>query len=133
MEKIDNADMSVGQRIKEARKEAGLTQAELCAKVGMNQSTLSELERGDSRSTSFVASLAAALRVSPLWLETGRGPKHSTPGDQPQSPSDLDDALALLHAYRALPPEGRSSLTNHAKALVAAFGAAARYTSNNQS
>lgn len=37
---------SLGQAVRHFRKEAGLTQAELAAKVGMRQSHLSELESG---------------------------------------------------------------------------------------
>lgn len=65
--------MSIGSRIKEARKAAKLTQKELAKKVGMAQASLSELETGESQSTTLVASLAAALGVSALWLETGKG------------------------------------------------------------
>jgi phage repressor protein C with HTH and peptisase S24 domain len=69
----DNIGMSIGSRIKEARKAAKLTQKELATKVGMAQASLSELETGESQSTTLVASLAAALGVSALWLETGKG------------------------------------------------------------
>jgi phage repressor protein C with HTH and peptisase S24 domain len=69
----DNIGMSIGSRIKEARKAAKLTQKELAKKVGMAQASLSELETGESQSTTLVASLAAALGVSALWLETGKG------------------------------------------------------------
>ena len=50
-----------------------MTQKELAAKVGIKQPTLSELETGESAGTTNVASLAAALGVSALWLETGKG------------------------------------------------------------
>lgn len=68
--------MSIGTRIKEARRDKKLTQKQLADKVGIKQPTLSELENGDSAGTTMVASFAAALGVSALWLETGKGDKH---------------------------------------------------------
>ncbi len=62
-----------GKRLKEARKNAGLTQAQLAKKVGIGQSTVAELERTASGS-SHVAGIAAACNVSPMWLATGDGP-----------------------------------------------------------
>ena len=69
----DNIGMSIGLRVKQARKAAQMTQVELARRSGLKQSTISDLEVGKSQGTTFVASLAAAMGVSPLWLETGRG------------------------------------------------------------
>jgi transcriptional regulator with XRE-family HTH domain len=46
--------------IREARREAGVTQAELAARLGTTQSAIARLERPDSNPT--VATLDAALR-----------------------------------------------------------------------
>ena len=70
----DNTGMSIGSRVKQARKAAKMTQAELAARTGLNQSTISDLEVGKSHGTTYVASLASAMGVSPLWVETGKGP-----------------------------------------------------------
>lgn len=69
----DNIGMSIGTRTKQARKAAKMTQAELASRSGLKQSTISDLEVGKSQGTTYLASLAAALGVSALWLETGRG------------------------------------------------------------
>lgn len=69
----DNIGMSIGSRIREARRAAKLTQKALAQKVGMAQASLSELETGESQGTTMVASFAAALGVNALWLETGKG------------------------------------------------------------
>jgi len=50
-----------------------MTQKELAKKVGLAQASLSELETGESQGTTMIASFAAALGVSALWLETGKG------------------------------------------------------------
>lgn len=65
--------MSIGTRIKEARRAAKMTQKELAAKVGVKQATISELETGESSGTTLIASFASALNVNALWLETGKG------------------------------------------------------------
>jgi len=61
--------MYIGKRVNQARKRAGLTQKELAEKVGIRQSTLSELEQGKSRSTTHLASIARACGVSVQYLE----------------------------------------------------------------
>ncbi|WP_332848689.1 helix-turn-helix domain-containing protein [Massilia sp. S19_KUP03_FR1] len=65
--------MSIGQRIKESRRAQRLSQSELAQKVGLTQATLSDLENDKSKGTARIASIATALKVRPLWLETGRG------------------------------------------------------------
>ncbi len=79
--------MSIGTRIKEARRDKKLTQKQLADKVGIKQPTLSELENGDSAGTTMIASFAAALGVNALWLETGKGEKHS--------PQELKKVIAV--------------------------------------
>lgn len=50
----------------------------------MTQGTLSELETGESKSSTLLPSMAAALGVSALWLETGKGSMF--PGDAEEVP-----------------------------------------------
>jgi phage repressor protein C with HTH and peptisase S24 domain len=69
----NNIEMSIGARVKQARKAAKMTQGELGDRSGLKQSTISDLEVGKSQGTTYIASLAAALGVNALWLETGRG------------------------------------------------------------
>ena len=61
-----------GRRLRQARELAGLSQQELCRRVGIAQSTLAAAEsRGEgSRKTT---QLALALNVDPQWLATGEG------------------------------------------------------------
>ena len=69
----NNTAMTIGQRLKQVRKQLKLTQIELAARVGLKQSTLSDLELGKSAGTTNLAVVAHALGVNALWLETGRG------------------------------------------------------------
>lgn len=56
------------------RKELKMKQHVLCAKVGIKQPTLSELENGDSAGSAFLPEIAAALGVNALWLQKEIGP-----------------------------------------------------------
>lgn len=69
------ATTTISQRIKKARREAGITQPELALKIGgkMTQQTLSKLERGLIEHSKYLTDIALALDVSPFWLETGKG------------------------------------------------------------
>lgn len=65
--------MEFKDRLKKARKLAGLNQAELAKRIGVQQTSISDLERGKSKSTSFSTQIAHELGVSALWLATGKG------------------------------------------------------------
>lgn len=70
---IDGPSATVGERLLLARKWAGLTQAKLAKKVGMDQAAVSQLETGESLRTTYVAELAIACGVSTDWLALGQG------------------------------------------------------------
>jgi transcriptional regulator with XRE-family HTH domain len=91
----DNTDMTIGDRLKEARKDAKLTQIDLAKRSGVKQSTISDLEVGNTRGTTNIAQLASVLSVSALWLETGRGDK---------SPKSVQPEIALAPAQAQAEP-----------------------------
>lgn len=64
---------SIGQRVKLVRTRLGMTQGELAEKTGEKQPNISKLERGDIQTTTAIARIADALRVSARWLELGEG------------------------------------------------------------
>ncbi len=105
--------MSIGTRIREARKSVKMTQAQLAKKVGMSQGTLSELETGESDGTTLIGSIAAALGVNALWLETGRGlagPEATSDAEdvrQAEMILAFKDETALLDFYRRTDDRGR--------------------------
>ena len=65
--------MELKDRLRQARKHAGLTQTQLAAAVGITQTSITDLERGKSQSTGYIAQIAKACRVSALWLASGEG------------------------------------------------------------
>ncbi len=89
---------SIGQRVKAARKYAGLTQAQLALKAKMDQTTISKLEKDHNSKSAFCVRIAIACGVSPVWLETGQGdmlPKESSPQ------ADAGSHVAPLHVHEA--------------------------------
>lgn len=66
-------EMNYSERIRAARKHAGLTQSELARLVGIDQTSISNLERGKSQGSSHTASIARVCGVSAIWLEAGLG------------------------------------------------------------
>ncbi|MBF0420232.1 MAG: helix-turn-helix domain-containing protein [Magnetococcales bacterium] len=66
-------DNAFGERIKQARKHAGLTQKELADKTGISQTAVHKLECGRSASSRRSVSIALTCGVDPIWLDTGLG------------------------------------------------------------
>ena len=64
---------TLGKRLKLARKEKGLTQAELQKMSGVSQQMISLIESEKVESTTEVFNLSEALDVNPKWLATGNG------------------------------------------------------------
>lgn len=73
-------EKTLGKRLADARRQAGLTQEELCQQTGLSYSTLAKIERGAIKSPSVftVASIAEATGTSIeqlLGLKTGSASK----------------------------------------------------------
>ena len=62
----------LGQRLKESRKRARLTQSAVADAVGISQSTYQELESGKSKKSAHLTEIAVVLGVDPTWLATGQ-------------------------------------------------------------
>ncbi|WP_409327441.1 helix-turn-helix domain-containing protein [Variovorax atrisoli] len=67
--------MSIGSRIGEQRCEIGWSQVRLADEAGVKQSAIGNIESGLRQRPRELVSIARALRVSPEWLETGKGPE----------------------------------------------------------
>lgn len=65
---LDDIIMSVGDRIAERLHALKLSQSELARRVGLRQSTLSALIRGESRSSAHLHKIASALSTSVQFL-----------------------------------------------------------------
>lgn len=92
-----------GQRLKEARTEAGITQPQLAKLVGIAQPTISNIESGRNQGSGEVTALARALGVFPDWLAEGRGPKRKGGGEPDGLPPGLIP-IAVWEHEGELPP-----------------------------
>src|SRR3989338_6170114 len=63
---MDSSEVGLGQRLQMARKNAGVTQQELCQKAGLSYSTLAKIERGAIKSPSIftIEQIARVLNSS---------------------------------------------------------------------
>ena len=69
----DNQRMEFKDRLKQARKRLKMSQTSLAEAVGLDQTSISDLERGKSQTTGYTAQIAHVLGVSSRWLATGMG------------------------------------------------------------
>jgi transcriptional regulator with XRE-family HTH domain len=62
---------AIGTRVRNLRKSKKLTQPQLASQIGIDQSTLSDIERGASIRADVLLRLASVLGVSPEFIVTG--------------------------------------------------------------
>ncbi|GAA79262.1 MULTISPECIES: LexA family transcriptional regulator [unclassified Pseudoalteromonas] len=65
--------MSIGNRIKERRKELKLTQVKLSEMIGIAQQSLQKIENGTTKNPRNIQALAEALECPPEFLQFGIG------------------------------------------------------------
>lgn len=64
---------NLGDRVKKARKHAGLTQIQLAKKVGTSQGAISDIENGRNKESSNLFDIAIITGVNPNWLIKNQG------------------------------------------------------------
>ena len=101
--------VAVGSRLRQLRKERNLTQAELARQIGIQQSDLSRMEKGEYRVS--LDNLFKILAIFDLDLADffGDGAKTSEQVQQPLSRADMK----TLHLLRELSPEGRAEVQEY--------------------
>lgn len=71
--------MTIGSRLKKIRLDTGLTQTEFGAKIGLEQRTLSNYERGvDSPGVARLYLIAERFNINPEWLINGEGEQYKS-------------------------------------------------------
>lgn len=90
--------MNIGDRVRRARKKAGLTQKQLGDAVGVRQATISDLEKGESRSSSYLVQISRVCDVNADWLATGKG-------DMDQKGAEISEHPAFKESNVAPPPK----------------------------
>jgi transcriptional regulator with XRE-family HTH domain len=97
---------AIGSRLRELRNERGLTQAELARQIGIQQSDLSRMEKGEYRVS--LDNLFKILGVFDLDLADFFGDQ-SEKTELERQPLSRQD-MKILHLLRELSPEGRAEV-----------------------
>jgi transcriptional regulator with XRE-family HTH domain len=97
---------AIGSRLRRLRKERGLTQADLARQIGIQQSDLSRMEKGEYRVS--LDNLFKILGVFDLDLANFFGEREVT-SEQERQPLSRQD-MKILHLLRELSPEGRAEV-----------------------
>ena len=103
--------LTTGEKIKQLRKQLGMTQEELGAKIGVQKAAINKYETGivADLKKSTLSSLAHALNVSPIDL--------LSPDDDLSQDEDF-----LLTTFRSLPGPGKEYLLQQAQIAKITFG-----------
>ena len=106
--------MTVGQRLKWMLEHRAVKQLHLAHKLGIMQSTISNIVTDSSRKPSAptLMMLAHELQCNPSWLLDGAGNPFSW------APVTSDDQVELLNAWKAMTPGSRALVLATARALV---------------
>ena len=100
---------SIGTKLRRLRKERGLTQAGLARQIGIQQSDLSRMEKGEYRVSldNLVKLLGAfSVQMSEFFAET-------TPRPQPMRRPLSHDDMQMLHLMRQLSDSGRREVQEY--------------------
>jgi transcriptional regulator with XRE-family HTH domain len=101
------------ERIIAVRKAFNLKQLQFAQRLGIKQSTLSNIETGQNGvSDANVRLICITFNVNETWLRSGEGPMFSD-----GAPGSLDEA-ELLDIFRKLLPPTRNVIMNHVKDLL---------------
>ena len=97
--------MTVGERIKQIRKENKMTQVEFAKAISISNVSVSQLESDKFNMARTTERLICTMfHINPEWLRTGEGEMHNvaeTAEDLvPDLVTVLNDNPALLHAFK---------------------------------
>ncbi len=116
------------ERIEEAASDKGLTRSALAKLLDMTRSNMTHWfgGRAVNPKADAVARAASILGVNPLWLSSGKGPKHPTDEKgKPVKPIKVKpdtDAGAILRMYDSMPEHIRPIARRQWRDLLEAYG-----------
>ena len=116
---------TLAERLKWARNRRNWSQEQLADAAGVRQSTIGNLESGQSQTARKITAIASALEVSAVWLAEGTGSPAVTAEDGKRSTDTSevrlqwinDEESLMLSLYRGTDEDGRDSLLQLAKLL----------------
>lgn len=118
----------MNERIKQIRRELGLTQTEFAERIGLKQNSIALIESGKRNiSDQAVLSICREYGVNEEWLRTGHGEK-MTPDASDEIEAlvkkyDLSNAdQVLIEKYVNLKADSRETIINFISDVAAAIG-----------
>lgn len=121
----------MNERIKQIRRELGLTQAEFAERIGLKQNSIALIESGKRNiSDQAVLSICREYGVNEEWLRTGDGdrfiPESNDELEALAKKYDLSNAdQVLIEKYVNLKPGSREAIINFITDVVAGLDGAA--------
>ena len=102
---------TAGKRIKQRRIELGYKQGQFARLVGMSQSALSEIERGESKlpNANNMKKICEGVQVSDAWILTGKD-------GELRYPTDTENTV--LEALRKLTAEDQAAVYRIIQSMV---------------
>ena len=113
----------MNKRIKELRRQLGLSQEEFGKRIGIGKSAVSKLENGENEpSEQTILSICREFRVNYFWLTEGKGDvfigNPQTIVDELAEDYDLDDIdKKIIEKYLELDAEKRKILKDYLKSI----------------
>lgn len=87
--------MTVNERIKEVRKESGLTMEKFGERIGVTKSTISNIENGNRNATEhMIKSICREFGYREEWLRDGTEPKQPERLDEDELAEYIEDLLS---------------------------------------
>ena len=94
-------NIKTGQRIKSLRTGKGLNQAELGKLLGLDQGTVSKMERGENEPTAKTLRLLREIfGVTIDWILSGEGIKHPLPLDIEEELTEIIDDFKINEKFK---------------------------------
>lgn len=124
--------MAIGAVIVRARREAGLTQSDLAARLGVDQRTVSRLEAGRRPYVDQVLAIDAACGRPAGWILRSAGLIDEISGETAEAAIDQDPLLTehwralVLASYRAAASGSADEVRSSASKAAVGIGAAIR-------
>lgn len=88
--------MTLGERLKSARKALNMTQETFCAPLGVNKAAISKIEKGENGLTPSLAKLISReYHISEDWLRSGEGEMFVTMSAAEKRAAWAGEALGL--------------------------------------
>ncbi|MBS4981915.1 MAG: helix-turn-helix transcriptional regulator [Lachnospiraceae bacterium] len=122
----------MNNRIRQLRKELGLTQEKFGEKLGLKKNSISQIENGiNSLTEQLSLSVCREFNVSEKWLRTGEGEMFIPVPEEDEVAAYVEDLLAddgenelynliksIMRTYNELSPKSQEVLRDASKKLV---------------